>query len=89
MKKLIALFTVAGMLTFGISNVVFAQGEKKADTKTEQKTDTTAQAATDTTAQAVTTDTASTAVAAEENTSFHQELKVKFIEGVLFGWLLS
>jgi biopolymer transport protein ExbB len=80
MKKLIALFTVAGMLTLGLSNVVFAQGEKKADTQTEQKTDTATQTA-DTAAQVAVADTAaSTAVATEEN-SFHQELKVKFIEG--------
>jgi biopolymer transport protein ExbB len=83
MKKLIALFTVAGMLTFGISNVVFAQGEKKADTKTEQKTDTTTQAADSTTTVAVADTAASTemAAAAEENKSFHQVLKEKFIEG--------
>jgi len=84
MKKLIALFTVAGMLTFGLSNVVFAKNEKKADTKTELKADTTVQAVTDTTTQVAVADTAAStemAVAADENKSFHQLLKEKFIEG--------
>jgi len=89
MKKLIALFTLAGMLTFGISNVVFAQGEKKADTKTEQVSDTTAMAAaTDTNEQLApaTDSTAVTEASADENKSFHQVLKEKFIEGGA-GWM--
>ncbi len=84
MKKLIALFTLAGMLTLGASNVVFAQGEKKADVKTEQVTDTTAQAAAvDSNVQAETTaeDAAALQAAADENKSFHQVMKEKFIEG--------
>ena len=31
MKKLIALFTVAGFLTFGMANMAFAQNEQKTD----------------------------------------------------------
>ena len=84
MKKLIALFTLAGMLTFGASNVVFAQGEKKTDVKTEQVTDTTAQAAeVDSNVQAETTaeDAAALQATADENKSFHQVMKEKFIEG--------
>ena len=84
MKKLIALFTLAGMLTFGASNVVFAQGEKKTDVKTEQVTDTTAQAAEiDSNVQAETTaeDAAALQATADENKSFHQVMKEKFIEG--------
>ena len=89
MKKLIALFTLAGMLTFGISNVVFAQGDKKADAKkTEQVADTATQAATvDTGAKVATTDTTALAEnTTEENKSFHQVLKEKFIEGGA-GWM--
>lgn len=84
MKKLIALFTLAGMLTFGASNIAFAQKDKKADVKTEQVTDTTAQAATvDSNVQAepAADTTAVAETAADENKSFHQVLKEKFIEG--------
>ncbi len=88
MKKLIALFTVAVMLTIGLSNVVFAQGNKAANTKTEQVTDSAAKAATDVKAdsiaeaQAATDDAAKLAAAQnEEDKSFHQVLKQKFIEG--------
>jgi len=88
MKKLIVLFTVAGMLTFGLSNVVFAQGAKKADTKTEQKIDTASQVAVQASADSAieaqaAADTAAKAAAAtiDDNKSFHQGLKEKFIEG--------
>ncbi len=82
MKKLIALFTVAGMLTFGLSNVVFAQADIEANAETEQVTDTTAEAAVvDETA----TDAEMTELA-EENKSFHQVLKEKFIDGDA-GWM--
>lgn len=40
MKKLFALLTIAGMLTFGLSTVVFAQDTEATDT--EMTTDTTA-----------------------------------------------
>ncbi len=50
MKKLIALFTVIGLLTFGISNMAFAQKDDKKSENTKQttteKVDTTQQAAT-------------------------------------------
>ncbi len=88
MKKLIALFTLAGMLTFGASNIAFAQNDKKADVKTEQ-VDTTAQAATvDSNVQAepAADTTAVAETAADENKSFHQVLKEKFIEGSA-GWM--
>ena len=35
MKKLIALFTVAGFLTFGMANMAFAQNEQKTDNSAE------------------------------------------------------
>jgi len=77
MKKLVALLTVAGMLTFGVANVIMAQDQAPAQTE---------QVATDTAVQA---DAAQAAAAAPAETlteeapqqSFHQVLKVKFIEG--------
>lgn len=77
MKKLVALLTVAGMLTFGVANVIMAQDKTPAQTE---------QVATDTAVQA---DAAQAAAAAPAETlteeapqqSFHQVLKVKFIEG--------
>lgn len=84
MKKLIALFTLAGMLTFGASNIAFAQKDKKADVKTEQVTDTTAQAATvDSNVQAepAADTTAQAEAATGDEKSFHQVMKEKFIEG--------
>ena len=67
MKKLIALFSIAGMLTFGIYNTVSAQDTTKAQPQTEQ----TEEAAP---AQSLTPPPA-------ESQSFHQVLKEKFIEG--------
>jgi len=84
MKKLIALFTLAGMLTFGASNIAFARKDKKADVKTEQVTDTTAQAATvDSNVQAepAADTTAQAEAATGDEKSFHQVMKEKFIEG--------
>lgn len=77
MKKLVALLTVAGMLTFGVANVIMAQDQAPAQTE---------QVATDTAVQADAAQTAETAPAetlTEEapQQSFHQVLKVKFIEG--------
>ncbi|HAH59480.1 MAG TPA: flagellar motor protein MotA [Bacteroidales bacterium] len=81
MKKLIALLTVAGMLTFGVTSIVVAQ---------DQTTPQTEQAATDTATQT----TAAPETAPEETLvaeeaapqSFHQVLKQKFIEGSP-GWM--
>ena len=39
MKKLIALFTVIGLLTFGISNMAFAQKDDKAAETKKQTTE--------------------------------------------------
>lgn len=89
MKKLIALFTLAGMLTFGASNIAIAQKEKKADVKTEQVTDTTAQAevaTVDSNAQVAVDTAAQAETVTDENKSFHQVLKEKFIEGGA-GWM--
>lgn len=76
MKKLVAFLTVAGMFTFGVINTVIAQDQTPAQTE---------QVATDTAAQV---DAATEAAPAEglvadeaPKQSFHQVLKVKFIEG--------
>lgn len=83
MKKLFAYLTVAGMLTFGVANAAFAQkkdDKAKTETKEEVKKDSTAQtAAVDTTKKAATTE--NTTAAPEQQLSFHQVLKQKFIEG--------
>ncbi len=74
MKKLVAFLTVAGMLTFGVINTVMAQDQPTAQTTA---TDTTVAA--DTTAAAAPTE----ALVADQEApkSFHQILKIKFIEG--------
>lgn len=83
MKKLIALFTVIGLLTFGISNMAFAQKDDKKSENTKQTT----------TEKVDTTQQAATPVANTEKVqkvedpdqivqeSLHYVLKNKFIEG--------
>ncbi len=84
MKKLFALFTIFSMLSFGASNLVFAQ-ETAQDTAV-QKSDTAA-VAQDTAAVAQDTATAAQDSAAVNQTkevkgkSLHQVIKEKFIEG--------
>jgi biopolymer transport protein ExbB len=73
MKKLFALLAVTVLLVFGTSNL---NAQTSADTTQKDTTNTTTTAATD----ASTTTTDNTVVADEER-SFHQELKEKFIEG--------
>ena len=73
MKKLIALISIAALLTIGFSSFVYAQEVAANDTTTVVKQDSTAQ---DTTAVATTTP-----AAPEQPKSFHQVLKEKFIEG--------
>ncbi|MBI9037511.1 MAG: MotA/TolQ/ExbB proton channel family protein [Bacteroidales bacterium] len=84
MKKIIAFLTIAGMLTFGVSNYVAAQDETV--TETEITTDTTmAESDTVSTLNAgeeLIVDAISDPVAAE-NQSFQQVLKENFISG---GW---
>lgn len=78
MKKLIALFAIAGLLTFGITNVAMAQDATSENT--EVTTDSsTAQA--EVAAEIATEEP----VEATEKT-FHQILKDKFIEGGA-GWM--
>lgn len=81
MKKLIALLTVAGMLTFSVTSIVVAQ---------DQTTPTTEQVGTDTATQATAAPqtTPDETLIAEDDApqSFHQILKQKFIEGSP-GWM--
>ncbi|MCF8369246.1 MAG: MotA/TolQ/ExbB proton channel family protein [Bacteroidales bacterium] len=79
MKKLIAFLTLAGMLTLGIANLVLAQDNAATPTtvagdSTEIVADSAAQAA-----EAPATTIAEPEM--EENKSFHQILKEKFIQG--------
>ncbi|MBE9466966.1 MAG: MotA/TolQ/ExbB proton channel family protein [Bacteroidetes bacterium] len=82
MKKLFALFTIFSLLTFGASNLVFAQEEAEAQDATAlEQTDSTAIAQ-----DSVAVETDSTTVVEEEQVEesqggLHQILKQKFIEG--------
>lgn len=95
MKKLIALFTVAGLLTFGISNMAFAQkDEKAAETKKQTTTEKVAKEdkAKTATLEVAKVDTTQAAANNEKvqkvddpdqvvQESLHYVLKNKFIEG--------
>jgi biopolymer transport protein ExbB len=87
MKKLIALFTIAGMLTFVATQALYAQAQK-ADTKTEKVSDTSAKATQDSAVSEVQPSADTTALTAnvDEGKSFHQVLKEKFIQGGA-GWM--
>jgi biopolymer transport protein ExbB len=78
MKKLIALLTVFGFLTFGIANSAFAQKQQKSDeaAATEQVAEEVAEAA-PATAQAELTEDPDETI----NQSLHYVLKDKFIQG--------
>jgi len=83
MKNLFAFLMIAGMLTFGISNVVFAQADSTA-VDTEQTGDSTAAVVDDSTAVDVAEDVAATLEPEDtEEQGFHQVLKEQFIAG---GW---
>ena len=75
MKKLIALLSIAGMLTFGLSNAVVAQDTEATDT--EMTTDTTA---TEEIAETPVMDTMGDETEAEAK-GFQQVLKEQFIAG--------
>ena len=82
MKKLFAFLAVIGILSFGISNMIFAQQ----DTAKAGSTDT-ATAMSDTSKTAVDTAQAAAAASNEEGQTsvpLHQQIKAKFIEGGAF-----
>jgi len=84
MKKVIAVLSLAVMLTLGLSNIASAQDQTNAQpAQTEATVDSATQPADTAVAPAAaTTETAPV----EESKSFHQALKQKFIEGGA-GWM--
>lgn len=84
MKKFFALFAIAGMLTFGVSNKAFAEGEENAATEQVDSSAMNNEAEMEAEAPAEEAPAEKAApVAAEEETekTFHQVVKQKFIEG--------
>ena len=81
MKKLIALLTIAGMLTFGVSSIVVAQ-DTEAAAETEMTIDSTVAEADSTVVEEVPAMEESTleAAAADER-GFQQVIKEQFIAG--------
>ncbi|MCQ2323177.1 MAG: MotA/TolQ/ExbB proton channel family protein, partial [Bacteroidales bacterium] len=81
MKKLFALLTVAGFLTFGISNTLLAQEEnaQPVEAQTEQVTEAPAAAP----VQEVAPAQSNPLAAPETDLTFHEVLKKQFIDG---GW---
>lgn len=80
MKKLIALLTIAGFMTFGISNSVLAQQEENVP-QTEQAAP--AEAAAEEVATPVEEVVTTTMTEEEEAPTFHEVLKKQYIDG---GW---
>ena len=88
MKKLIALLTVAGFLTFGISNTLLAQQEEQStEAQTEQaveaQTPAAVEAQTPAAEQQVVETPANPLQAPKTDATFHEVLKKQFIDG---GW---
>ena len=84
MKKLFALSTIFSLLTFGASNLVFAQEEvtqAEAQDTTVEQTDTTAVAQDSAAVEQTDTTVVEEQVEEVQGKSLHQVLKQKFIEG--------
>lgn len=83
MKKLIALLTIAGFMTFGISNSVLAQQDENA-VQTEQVATEEAAPAEEVVAEEAVEEVVTAPIAEEEQTlTFHETIKKQFIDG---GW---
>ena len=83
MKKLIALLTIAGFMTFGISNSVLAQQDENA-VQTEQVATEEAAPAEEVVAEEAAEEVVTAPIAEEEQTlTFHETIKKQFIDG---GW---
>ena len=80
MKKLIALLTIAGFLTFGISNSVLAQQDENVPQTEQVATEEVATAEVATAEEVVTT---AAIEEVEEEPTFHEVLKKQYIDG---GW---
>lgn len=83
MKKLFTLIAVAALFTFGMSNAVLAQDEAMDSTETTEMMDSAAteEAAVEEVADEVEEPAETTEEVVEEEKSFHQILKEKFIQG--------
>ncbi|PKP44978.1 MAG: flagellar motor protein MotA [Bacteroidetes bacterium HGW-Bacteroidetes-12] len=79
MKKLFAFLTITGLLTFGISNVIVAQEDLDENISATEQVNSTTQDST--LAADPIEETTDTEEVIPEETSFHQVLKEKFIEG--------
>ena len=80
MKRLIAFFALAFMLTIGVTNVIIAQDEAQEGAATEQ-TDSAAVTEESSEVMESTMETAQEEMAPEAPQTFHQILKEKFIQG--------
>ena len=84
MKKLIALLTIAGFMTFGISNLVLAQQDENAVQTEQVATEETAAPAEEVVAEEAAEEVVTAPIAEEEQTlTFHETIKKQFIDG---GW---
>lgn len=83
MKKLIALFTLAGLLTFATSSMIYAQDENSTDEPVATEEVATADDSTEVPAEDATVaeETAPEAAPETADKPLHQQLKVKIIEG--------
>lgn len=84
MKKLLALLTVAAMLTFGVANSVYAQDEDVNATEQVEETNAEVQeeeAVEEVATEETTEENAEEGTTEEEKVPMHQQLKIKFIEG--------
>ncbi len=82
MKKLIALLTIAGFMTFGISNSVLAQQEENVPQTEQVAAEATEQVAEEAALVEEVVETA-TIEEVEEEPTFHEVLKKQYIDG---GW---
>lgn len=80
MKKVCAYLSMVMLLTLGLSNAVFAQNQKDAETET------TSVSATESAVEQQPAAGAEEVAAPAEEVSFHQALKKKYIEGGV-GWM--
>ena len=84
MKKLIALLTIAGFMTFGISNSVLAQQDENAAQTEQVATEEVAAPAEEVVTEEVAEEVVTAPIAEEEQSlTFHETIKKQFIDG---GW---
>ncbi|MEA3447822.1 MAG: MotA/TolQ/ExbB proton channel family protein [Bacteroidota bacterium] len=81
MKKLLALLTLAGILTLGVSTSVAQDETEAVDDATTEQTEDSAQSEQVADDQPETSDAEEEAETEEEKSALHQQIKIKFIEG--------